>query len=72
MKLQTAGLLLMALLATACGRQQTNSDGNGTGNADGAGGREDPPTAPAIELGQPAPGSDTSTARGDGGTQPNK
>lgn len=52
MKSKTVGLLLMTLLAAACGRQQTSSDGNGPGNADGVGGREDPPTAPASEPGQ--------------------
>jgi hypothetical protein len=40
--------LISMLLLAACGREQTNSDGNGPGNADGAGGREDPPTAPAT------------------------
>lgn len=59
MKLQTATLILVTLLAAACGRQQTNSDGNGTGNADGAGGRQEAPTAPANDLGQPAPSDDS-------------
>jgi hypothetical protein len=54
MKLKTASWVLMSLLATACGRQQTNSDGNGPGNADGVGGREDPATAPATEPAPPA------------------
>jgi hypothetical protein len=60
MKLKTASLFLMTLLAVACGRQQTNSDGNGTGNADGVGGRSDPPTAPADS----ASSSDTQPAAG--------
>lgn len=59
MKSKTAILLLMTLLTAACGRQQTNSDGNGPGNADGAGGREDPPTAPAANPAQPAPTGDS-------------
>lgn len=63
MKLGTASLLLMSLLAAACGRQQTNSDGNGTGQADGVGGKADPPTAPATDLGVPGP-------RGDGTNPP--
>ena len=42
-----ASILLWTTLAAACGREQTNSDGNGTGNADGFGGRNDPPTAPS-------------------------
>lgn len=58
MKLQTASLVLSMLLAAACGREQTNSDGNGPGNADGAGGREDPATAPATDPAQPAPAND--------------
>lgn len=61
MKLKTASLCLMTPLAVACGRQQTNSDGNGTGNADGVGGRSDPPSAPADSApsseAQPAAGS---------------
>jgi hypothetical protein len=60
MKLKTASLFLMTLLAVACGRQQTNSDGNGTGNADGVGGRSDPPTAPADS----ASSGDTQPAAG--------
>jgi hypothetical protein len=58
MKLKTASLLLMTLLAAACGRQQTNSDGNGPGNADGVGGRQDPATAPALDPNQPAGSGD--------------
>jgi hypothetical protein len=54
MKIKTASWVLMSLLAAACGRQQTNSDGNGPGNADGAGGREDSATAPATEPAPPA------------------
>jgi len=52
MKTRVVGWLLFALLAAACSREQTNSQGNGPGNADGVGGREDPVTAPAT--GDPA------------------
>ena len=70
-KLKTASVIVAMLLAAACGREQTNSDGNGTGNADGAGGRADPATAPATDLGQPAPGGETpqSTPSSSGGDQ---
>jgi len=47
MKLKLVGSILTALLLAACAREQANSDGNGTGNADGAGGRQDPPATPA-------------------------
>lgn len=46
MKTNIATLLVFSLLLAACSRQPTNSDGNGPGNADGVGGREDPVTAP--------------------------
>lgn len=42
-------LAVAGLLLAACGREATQSDGNGPGNADGLGGREDPPTAPAMQ-----------------------
>jgi hypothetical protein len=71
MKLKTASLILTTLLVAACGRQQTNSDGNGPGKADGVGGREDPPTAPATDLGQPATGGEpASGAAAPPATQP--
>nr|WP_298726199.1 hypothetical protein [uncultured Steroidobacter sp.] len=54
MNSKVVGIFLSALLLAACAREQTNSDGNGTGNADGVGGRQDPATAPPME-GQPAP-----------------
>ncbi len=63
MKLKLTSWLLMTLLVAACGRQQTNSEGNGPGNADGVGGREDPATAPANDLGQPAPAGEAATAQ---------
>lgn len=48
-----ATLIMMTLLAAACSRQPTNSEGNGPGTADGVGGREDPPTAPAANAPEP-------------------
>ena len=49
--------ILAGLLLAACGREATHSDGNGPGNADGVGGREDPSTVPAAPVVEPA--SDT-------------
>jgi len=63
MTIKAAALVLMTLLAAACGRQQTNSDGNGPGNADGAGGRQDPATAPALDPNQPAGSGDASSSQ---------
>jgi hypothetical protein len=61
MNLKAASVLAVALVIAACGREQTNSDGNGPGAADGVGGREDPPTAPA-DMRQPAAGEAGSSA----------
>jgi hypothetical protein len=61
MKSKTAMILMMTVLAAACGRQQTNSEGNGPGNADGVGGRQDPATAPATDVGAPAPADEASS-----------
>jgi hypothetical protein len=58
-------LALMALALTACARGPANSDGNGPGNADGVGGREDPPTAPA------APGGDQDNSASTTGSDTN-
>ena len=44
-------LALMTIGLAACAREPANSDGNGPGNADGTGGRQDPPTAPATAAG---------------------
>ena len=49
----TATLILMTLLAAGCSKEPANSDGNGPGNADGAGGTQDPPTAPAAGTPEP-------------------
>ena len=38
-----AVLALTALALSACGQREENSEGNGPGNADGFGGRADPP-----------------------------
>jgi hypothetical protein len=48
-------LLTVVLGLSACGQRDQNSEGNGPGNADGAGGRADPPVQerPADEQ-QPA------------------
>lgn len=62
MKFKSASIILAALLIAACGREQTNSDGNGPGDADGAGGRQDPPTAPATDLGEPSADSASKSA----------
>jgi hypothetical protein len=35
---------MAALGASGCGQRDDNSEGNGPGNADGLGGRADPPT----------------------------
>jgi hypothetical protein len=37
-------LAMTALGLSACGQRDENSDGNGPGNADGFGGRADPPS----------------------------
>ena len=55
MKLKPASWLLLTILAAACGRQETNSEGNGPGNADGLGGREDPASESTNEPQQPPP-----------------
>lgn len=69
MKLHIVSTMVTMLLLAACGREQTNSDGNGPGNADGAGGRRDPPTAPATETGEPT-SSQTDSASTDSASTP--
>lgn len=70
MKPRFASLIVASLLLAACAREQTNSDGNGTGKADGTGGREDPVTAPATD-GQPSnSGSDTAGPADSASTPP--
>jgi hypothetical protein len=55
MTLRLPVLVIASLLLAACGKEPTNADGNGPGNADGVGGREDPPTVtrPGIPPGGP-------------------
>ncbi|HEY0681347.1 MAG TPA: hypothetical protein VGD45_03360 [Steroidobacter sp.] len=63
-------IVMISLLAAACAREQTNSDGNGPGNADGTAGRADPPTAPAND-GRPATdSSEAPNANVDSATAP--
>ena len=49
-------LAMAALGVSACGQRDDNSEGNGPGNADGLGGRADPPTQeqPADQQQRPA------------------
>jgi hypothetical protein len=71
MQVKNTGLMILALLLAACSRQPTNSDGNGPGNADGFGGREDPATAP--EFGSPSGDASTegtaSSSEGQAGSE---
>jgi hypothetical protein len=47
MKAKQLCFWVIILLTAACNRESTQSDGNGPGNADGVGGRADPPPASA-------------------------
>jgi hypothetical protein len=69
MKLKLAGLAMAALFLMACGREATESDGNGPGNADGFGGREDPPTAPAAQGSESRPAAETAQSEPPSGSQ---
>ena len=53
-----AALALLAL--SSCTQEDTNSDGNGPGDADGFGGRADPPNTPAAHDAAPGSLSETS------------
>lgn len=55
MTLRLPVLVILSLLFAACSKEPVNTDGNGPGNADGIGGREDPPTVtpPGIPPGGP-------------------
>lgn len=57
-------LVIAALLMAACAKEATNTDGNGPGNADGVGGREDEPTVtkPGIPEGGPTAPQPTDSA----------
>jgi hypothetical protein len=64
-----AALALLAL--SGCAKEDTNSDGNGPGEADGFGGRADPPNTPSARDAAPGSLSETSppSASSDDGTQ---
>lgn len=64
MTLRAPALIFTSLLLTACAKESANSDGNGPGNADGVGGREDPPvvTQPGIPPGGPTAPQSTDSA----------
>ncbi len=53
-----AACTLIAL--SGCAREDTNSMGNGPGEADGLGGREDPPNEPSARDAAPGRLSETS------------
>jgi hypothetical protein len=53
-----AALALLAL--SSCAREDTNSDGNGPGDADGLGGRSDPSNTPSTRDAAPGSLSETS------------
>jgi hypothetical protein len=59
--MQAKILMMMAIAALAlgaCGQRDENSEGNGPGNADGAGGREDPPATARPEPTKDEPASE--------------
>ena len=64
-----AALALLAL--SSCAKEDTTSDGNGPGDADGFGGRADPPNTPSARDAAPGNLSETSppSASSDDGTQ---
>jgi len=53
-----AALALLAL--SSCAKEDTNSDGNGSGDADGFGGRADPSNTPSARDAAPGSLSETS------------
>jgi hypothetical protein len=53
-----AALALLAL--SSCAKEDTNSDGNGPGDADGFGGRADPSNTPSARDAAPGRLSETS------------
>jgi hypothetical protein len=61
-------LTLMALAAAGC--NNNDQGGNGPGNADGAGGRTDPPTDPAPSSQAVDPSSHTENQPGTTGNGP--
>ena len=64
MMFRLPSLVIACLLVAACSKEPTNADGNGPGNADGVGGREDPPvvTRPGIPPGGPTAPQPTDSA----------
>ena len=64
MTLRIPIFVFTSLLLAACAKESANTDGNGPGNADGAGGREDPPvvTQPGIPPGGPTAPQDSASA----------
>ena len=72
MTLRVPALVFASLLMAACAKESANTDGNGPGNADGAGGREDPPvvTRPGIPPGGPTATEPTDSASAPAETPP--
>jgi hypothetical protein len=69
MRSKLVSLAVAVLLLVACGRQATESDGNGTGNADGLGGRQDPTTAPASQGDKAQPSDEAAASEPQSGSQ---
>ena len=61
MKTNFVAMAALALLAlSSCAKEDTNSDGNGPGDADGLGGRADPSNTPSARDAAPGSLSETS------------
>jgi hypothetical protein len=61
MKANFVTMAALALLAlSSCAKEDTNSDGNGPGDADGFGGRADPSNTPSTRDAAPGSLSETS------------
>jgi hypothetical protein len=61
--------LAVLLALCSCGRRDENTDGNGPGNADGFGGRTDPPAAQDRGTAAPDNNAPSESARA-GGQEP--
>jgi hypothetical protein len=60
-KMNFVAMAALALLAlSSCAKEDTNSDGNGSGDADGFGGRGDPSNTPSARDAAPGSLSETS------------
>jgi hypothetical protein len=72
MTLRLPALAFVSLMLVACAKEPANTDGNGPGNADGVGGREDPPvvTQPGIPPGGPTAAQPTDSASAPAETPP--